>query len=70
MQILSAKYSETAYGRSQSKGDGIDVEFFLPRMVLKFWNSSLHDVLAFILEEKKIVFALSTKSVTPRLLLS
>ena len=43
----SCQYSAKAYGRSsESKEDGTGVEFFLPKMVLKFWNSSLHVLLA------------------------
>ena len=46
-QILSVKYSEKTCGRSSdSKEDGTDVELFLPTTVLKFWNSSLHVLLA------------------------
>ena len=47
VQILSVKCVEKACGRSsESKEDGTGVEFFLPKMVLKFWNSSLHVLLA------------------------
>ena len=39
-------------------------------MVLKFWNSSSHVLLAWILEEKKAVFSLSTKSMASCFMLS
>ena len=41
-------------GSTESKEDGTGVELFLPKMVLKFWNSSLYDLLAWILEEKRL----------------
>ena len=70
MGILSVKYSEKACGRSsESKEDGTGVEFFLPRMVSKFWNSSVHVLLACILEGEEAVFASPTESVTSRLML-
>ena len=47
VQSLSVKNLEKACGRSsESKEDGTGVELFLPTMVLKFWNSSLHVLLA------------------------
>ena len=48
--ILLVKYSEKACGMSsESKEDGRGVEFLLPRMALKLWNSSLHELLVCIL---------------------
>ena len=50
VMILLVKYSEKACGMSsESKEDGRGVEFFLPRMALKLWNSSLHELLVCIL---------------------
>ena len=47
MQILSVKNLEKVCGgSSESKEDGTGVELFLPKVVLKFWNSSLHVLLA------------------------
>ena len=46
VMILLVKYSEKACGiSSESKEDGTGVEFFLPRMALKLWKSSLHELL-------------------------
>ena len=36
----------------QSKEDGMGVEFFLPRMALKLWNSSLHELIACLYFER------------------
>ena len=41
---------------SESKEDGRGVEFFLPRMALKLWNSSLHKLLVCILKENVQLF--------------
>ena len=71
VMILLVKYSEKACGMSsESKEDGRGVEFFLPRMALRLWNSSLHELLVCILKEWKAVFALSAKSVTFLLMFS
>ena len=52
VMILLVKYSEKGGGMlSESKEDGKGVEFFLPRMALKLWNSSLHELLVCILKE-------------------
>ena len=52
VMISLVKYSEKACGMSsESKEDGMGVEFFLPRMALKLWNSSLHELLVCILKE-------------------
>ena len=52
VMIQLVKYSEKACGvSSESKEDGRGVEFFLPRMALKLWNSSLHELLVCILKE-------------------
>ena len=48
VMILLVKYSEEVCGMSS---DGSSVEFFLPRMALKLWNSSLHELLVCILKE-------------------
>ena len=46
------KYPEKACGMlSESKEDWRGVEFFLPRMALKLWNGSLHELLVCILKE-------------------
>ena len=53
VMILLVKYSEKACGMSsESKEDGRGVEFFLPRMALKLWNGSLHELLVCILKEQ------------------
>ena len=43
-------------GRQESKEDGTGVEFFLltEHIMLKLWNSSLRDLLACILAEKRL----------------
>ena len=47
VQILIVKNSKKACGRSsESKEDGTAVELLLPKMMLKFWNNSLHVLLA------------------------
>ena len=56
VMILVVKYSEKACGVSESKEDGRGVEFFLPRMALKLWNSSLHELLLCILKENVQLF--------------
>ena len=35
---------------SESKEDWRGVEFFLPKMAVKLWNSSLHELLVCILK--------------------
>jgi len=52
VMILLVKYLKKACGMSsESKEDGIGVEFFLPRMALKLWSSSLHELPVCILKE-------------------
>ena len=52
LEILLVKYSEKACGTSsESKEGGRGLEFFLPRMALKLWNNSLHELLVCILKE-------------------
>ena len=51
VMILLVKYLEKACGMlSESKEDRRGVEFFLPRMALKMWNSFLHELLVCILK--------------------
>ena len=51
-EVLLVKYSEKACGTSsESKEGGRGLEFFLPRMALKLWNNSLHELLVGILKE-------------------
>ena len=53
VMIQLVKYSEKACGvSSESKEDERGVEFFLPRMALKLWNGSLHELLVCILKEQ------------------
>ena len=48
VMTLLVKYSQKACGKSSEfKEDGRGVEFFLPRMAVKLWNSSLHELFVF-----------------------
>ena len=52
VMIQLVKYSEKACGMtSESKEDRIGVDFCVPRMALKLWNSSLHELPVCILKE-------------------
>ena len=60
VMILLVKYSEKACGMSsESKEDGRGVEFFLPRMALKLWNSSLHELLSLYFERVESCFCIA-----------